>query len=129
MPTLCMRHFIWDQTRNDEKMEIENWFKGFEKGLERLSSEQRSAFLLECGKNCVNGGTLSVYQKLHERAQGDMDTLICHHVSAMRAFTPKRDLFAAMSVERETIHSDALPFHLAWRNRLRNENRSEIGQE
>lgn len=45
-------------------MEIENWFKGFEKGLERLSLEQRSAFLSECGKNCVNGGTLSVYQKL-----------------------------------------------------------------
>ncbi len=55
-------------------MEIENWFKGFEKGLERLSPEQRSAFLSECGKNCVNGGTLSVYQNLHERAQGDMDT-------------------------------------------------------
>ena len=74
MPTLCMRHFIWDQTCNDEKMEIDNWFKGFEKGLERLSPEQRSAFLSECGRNCVNGGTLSVYQKLHERAQGDMDT-------------------------------------------------------
>ena len=55
-------------------MKIGNWFKGFEKGLERLSPEQRSAFLSECGRNCVNGGTLSVYQKLHERAQGDMDT-------------------------------------------------------
>ena len=59
---------------NDDKMEIENWFKGFEKGLERLSPEQRSAFLSECGRNCVNGGTLSVYQQLYERAQGDMDT-------------------------------------------------------
>ena len=55
-------------------MEIENWFKGFEKGLERLSPEQRSAFLSECGRNCVNGGTLSVYQQLYERAQGDMDS-------------------------------------------------------
>ena len=55
-------------------MEIGNWFKGFEKGLERLSPEQRSAFLSECGRNCVNGGTLSVYQQLHDRAQGDMDT-------------------------------------------------------
>jgi hypothetical protein len=45
-------------------MEIGNWFKGFEKGLERLSPEQRSAFLSECGRNCVNGGTLSVYQQL-----------------------------------------------------------------
>ena len=57
---------------NDDKMEIENWFKGFEKGLERLSPEQRSVFFSECGRNCVNGGTLSVYQQLYERAQGDM---------------------------------------------------------
>ena len=54
-------------------MEIENWFKGFEKGLERLSPEQRSVFLSECGRYCVNRATLSVFQKLHERAQGDMD--------------------------------------------------------
>ena len=39
---------------NDDKMEIENWFKGFEKGLERLSPEQRSVFFSECGRNCVN---------------------------------------------------------------------------
>jgi len=42
-------------------MEISNWFKGFEKGIARLSPEERSAFFSECGKNCVNGGTLSVY--------------------------------------------------------------------
>ena len=41
-------------------MEISNWFKGFEKGIARLSPEERSAFFSECGKNCVNGGTLSV---------------------------------------------------------------------
>ena len=35
-------------------MEISNWFKGFEKGLARLSPEQRTAFFSECGKNCVN---------------------------------------------------------------------------
>ena len=44
-------------------MEISNWFKGFENGLERLSPEQRSAFFAECGKNCVNGGTLAIYSK------------------------------------------------------------------
>lgn len=38
-------------------MEISNWFKGFEKGIARLSPEERSAFFSECGKNCVNGGT------------------------------------------------------------------------
>lgn len=57
-------------------MKIGNWFKGFEKGLERPSPEQRSVFLSECRKHCVNGGTLSVYQKLHERAQDDMDTFL-----------------------------------------------------
>ena len=80
-------------------MEISNWFKGFEKGIARLSPEQRSVFFSECGKNCVNGGTLS------------------------GMFTPKRDLFAAQFVERQDLHCNALSFHLGWRKRLRNENR------
>ena len=54
-------------------MELSDWFKGFEKGIARLSPEQRSAFFSECGKNCVNGGTLSIYRKLYEDAGGDMD--------------------------------------------------------
>ena len=54
-------------------MELSDWFKGFEKGIARLSPEQRSVFFAECGKNCVKGGTLSVYQKLYEDAKGDMD--------------------------------------------------------
>ena len=54
-------------------MELSDWFKGFEKGIARLSPEQRSAFFSECGKNCVDGGTLSVYRKLYEDAGGDMD--------------------------------------------------------
>ena len=54
-------------------MEISNWFKGFEKGIARLSPEQRSIFFSECGNNCVNGGTLSVYKKLYEDAEGDMN--------------------------------------------------------
>ena len=54
-------------------MELSDWFKGFEKGIARLSPEQRSAFFSECGRNCVNGGTLSIYRKLYEDAGGDMD--------------------------------------------------------
>ena len=54
-------------------MELSDWFKGFEKGIARLSPEQRAAFFAECGKNCVNGGTLSIYSKLYEDAEGDMD--------------------------------------------------------
>ena len=54
-------------------MELSDWFKGFEKGIACLSPEQRSAFFSECGKNCVDGGTLSIYRKLYEDAGGDMD--------------------------------------------------------
>ena len=54
-------------------MELSDWFKGFEKGIAHLSPEQRSAFFSECGKNCMNGGTLSIYRKLYEDAGGDMD--------------------------------------------------------
>jgi hypothetical protein len=54
-------------------MELSDWFKGFEKGITKLSPEQRAAFFSECSKNCVNGGTLSIYRKLYEDANGDMD--------------------------------------------------------
>lgn len=57
-------------------MELSDWFKGFEKGIARLSPEQRSAFFSECGKNCVDGGTLSIYRKLYEDAGGDMDVFL-----------------------------------------------------
>ena len=88
-------------------MEISNWFKGFEKGIARLSLEERSAFFSECGKNCVNGGTLS-----------DMSLRLCSIL-----FTPKCDLFAAQFVERQALHRNAFSFHLGWWDRLRNENR------
>ena len=50
-----------------------DWFKGFEKGIAKLTAEQREQFFSECGKNCVNGGTLSVYRQLYEDAKGDLD--------------------------------------------------------
>ena len=31
-------------------MELSDWFKGFEKGIARLSPEQRAAFFSECSK-------------------------------------------------------------------------------
>ena len=54
-------------------MDLSDWFKGFEKGIARLSSEQRAAFFSECSKNCVDGGVLSIYRKLYKDANGDMD--------------------------------------------------------
>lgn len=54
-------------------MEPSNWFKGTEKSIVQLSQEQQAAFFLECDKNCVNSSTLTIYRKLYEDANEDMD--------------------------------------------------------
>ena len=54
-------------------MNLSDWFKGFEKGISCLSSEQRISFFSECGKNCVKCGTLQIYQELYEKANGDLN--------------------------------------------------------
>ena len=54
-------------------MELSDWFKGFEKGIAKLTAEQRVQFFSECGKRCVQCGTLQVYKDLYEKANGDID--------------------------------------------------------
>ncbi|WP_368321266.1 hypothetical protein [Odoribacter splanchnicus] len=54
-------------------MELSNWFKGFEDGIAKLSEEQRETFFRECGRNCVQCGTLQVYKDLYEQVAGDLD--------------------------------------------------------
>ena len=54
-------------------MELSDWFKGFEKGIAKLTAEQREQFFSECGKHCVQCGTLQVYKELYEKANGDME--------------------------------------------------------
>ena len=54
-------------------MELSEWFKGFENGIARLTEDQRETFFAECGKNCVNCGTLQIYRKLYEDSDGDLD--------------------------------------------------------
>lgn len=54
-------------------MELSDWFKGFESGIARLDMEQRATFFAECGKNCVETGTLQVYKNLYDKAKGDLD--------------------------------------------------------
>ena len=54
-------------------MELSDWFKGFEKGIAKLTAEQREQFFSECGKHCVQCGTLQVYKELYEKANGDID--------------------------------------------------------
>lgn len=54
-------------------MELSIWFKGFEDGIAKLSEEQRETFFRECGRNCVQCGTLQVYKDLYEQVAGDLD--------------------------------------------------------
>ena len=54
-------------------MELSYWFKGFEKGLARLSDKQRSELLAECSKSCVEQGTFSIYQELYNQTHGNLD--------------------------------------------------------
>ena len=54
-------------------MDLADWFKGFEKGIAKLAAEQREQFFSECGKHCVQCGTLQVYKDLYEQAKGNMD--------------------------------------------------------
>lgn len=54
-------------------MDLSDWFKGFERGINRLTPEQRASFFLECAKNCVKCEILQIYQELYEKANGDLD--------------------------------------------------------
>ena len=54
-------------------MELSDWFKGFEDGIARLTETQKETFFRECGRNCVQCGTLQIYKDLYEQATGDLD--------------------------------------------------------
>ena len=54
-------------------MDLADWFKGFEKGIAKLAAEQMEQFFSECGKHCVQCGTLQIYKDLYEQAAGDLD--------------------------------------------------------
>lgn len=74
-------------------MELSNWFKGFEDGIAKLSEEQRETFFRECGRNCVQCGTLQVYKDLFEQAAGDLDRFfaIADEQPGVRCETVEKD--------------------------------------
>lgn len=74
-------------------MELSNWFKGFEDGIAKLSEEQRETFFRECGRNCVQCGTLQVYKDLFEQAAGDLDRFfaIADEQTGVRCETVEKD--------------------------------------
>lgn len=55
----------------DEKILF--WFSGLEKSIETMDPQQRETFFCECGKNCVQQGTLDFYRQLYDSAAGDLD--------------------------------------------------------
>ncbi|WP_418208120.1 hypothetical protein [Bacteroides sp.] len=74
-------------------MELSNWFKGFEDGIAKLSEEQRETFFRECGRNCVQCGTLQVYKDLFEQAAGNLDRFfaIADEQPGVRCETVEKD--------------------------------------
>jgi hypothetical protein len=74
-------------------LELSNWFKGFEDGIAKLSEEQRETFFRECGRNCVQCGTLQVYKDLYEQAAGDLDRFfaIADEQPGVRCETVEKD--------------------------------------
>ena len=74
-------------------MELSNWFKGFEDGIAKLSEEQRETFFRECGRNCVQCGTLQAYKDLFEQAAGDLDRFfaIADEQPGVRCETVEKD--------------------------------------
>ena len=80
-------------------MELSDWFKGFEKGIAKLTAEQRVQFFSECGKRCVQCGTLQIYKELYEKSNGDLDQFFtkANELSGVRCETIEKgsvyDLF------------------------------------
>ena len=79
-------------------MELSDWFKGFEKGIAKLVTEQREQFFSECGKHCVQCGTLQIYKDLYEQAAGDFDQFFAkanelpgvnRRLETLTSFSPK----------------------------------------
>lgn len=55
---------------------IRYWFQGFEQGVAALGTSQQEALFHECGKNCVQQGTLEFYQSLYRTAEGNLDRFL-----------------------------------------------------
>lgn len=49
------------------------WFKGFEKGLDEMDSDNRSCLLKHCAKSCADTGVLQSYLKLYHTVNGERD--------------------------------------------------------
>ena len=91
-------------------MELSNWFKGFEKGIAQLSPEQLAAFFSECGKNCVNSGTLSIYRKLYKDANGNMDVFfqLANELPRVKGEVAEKGMYLPLMQERLCHHAFTL---------------------
>ena len=76
-------------------MDLADWFKGFEKGITKLPEAQRETFFRECGKNCVQCGTLQIYKDLYKQAAGDLDQFFAkaNELPGVRCETIERSVY------------------------------------
>lgn len=52
-------------------MELSDWFKGFEKGIAKLTAGQREQFFSECGKTVFN---VELFRFIRTCMNGQMET-------------------------------------------------------
>lgn len=51
-----------------------DWFRGFEKGINDLSQEEKEKLFYKCGRNCADTGIINVYKKLFVDSGKELDT-------------------------------------------------------
>ena len=52
---------------------FDQWFKGFEKGLDEIDPESRNCLLRHCARSCADTGVLQSYLELYQTVNGERD--------------------------------------------------------
>ena len=52
---------------------FENWFQGFDKGLEKLNAQECSRLFSECAAGCAKDALKNLYQDLFDGCHGNLD--------------------------------------------------------
>ncbi|MDA3846467.1 MAG: hypothetical protein PF505_07970 [Vallitaleaceae bacterium] len=53
---------------------LQEWFQGFEKGIDGLKQEEKEKFFHNCGRKCADTGIIKVYEKLFIDSGKVLDT-------------------------------------------------------
>jgi hypothetical protein len=52
---------------------LNQWFQGFEEGINNLDQKEKDKFFSKCGRNCAETGVIEVYEKLYLESGNDMN--------------------------------------------------------